>query len=272
MAGKRPMDLFEAGRGPGINSELLRHMMMAEKISAIRRNGIRFCNKNYYHPELYGRTHSAMIRYDLQNPEFIYVYDMEGRFLCEATEKTKVHPMATYLGSDEDREELAKQIELKKSLGKQTTSSARQFLENEILPECRKELERQGLNLTGPVKDEAKLIEATEMTDEDKKKIMDAVEETEAFNEEPEVIEAEFYEPEAEDENANEWRLIESMNDMDRMYKLIEFEVRGVMMPTKWQSWMKYYEETTEYTMNKNHFIEHRLQMADAYGVAVQEF
>lgn len=269
MAGQRPVDLFEAGRGPGVNPELLRHFMMAEKISAIRRNGIRFCNKNYYHPELYGRTHSVLIRYDLQNPESIYVYDTEnGRFLCEATEKIKVHPMATYLGTDEDRAELARQIEQKRSLGKQTMSSAKQFLEDEILPECRRELERQGLNLTGPVEEEAKLIEATVMTDEDKKKIMAEVEkmEAEALQDDPEVIEAEFYEPEVEDENENEWRLIEKMNDMDRMYKLIEFEVRGVLMPIKWQSWMKYYEETTEYAIYKSHFTEHKRQKAEAYG------
>ncbi|WP_236890896.1 Mu transposase C-terminal domain-containing protein [Desulfoluna limicola] len=267
IAGQRPAELFEAGRGPGVNPELLRHMMMAEKITAITRHGIRFLNRKYYHPELYGRTHSAIIRYDLQNPELIYVYDADGQFLCEASEKVKVHPMATYLGTEEDRKEVAGQIELKQSLAKQTTSSARQFLESEVMPETRRQLERQGIHLTNLPEERKKLAAPAPMTDEERDQILKDVEDLEALNAEPEpTVEEEVYVPEVEDESAREWMLIEKMSDMDRMYKLLEFEVKGVMMPAKWQAWMKYYEETVEFKTYKGHFTDHRNQMALVYG------
>lgn len=266
MAGKCPADLFEAGRGPGVNPERLRHLMMAEKITAITRHGIRFANRKYYHPELYGRTHSAIIRYDLQNPEFIYVYDEDGHFLCEATEKSQVHPMATYLGTEKDRTDVAGQIELKNALAKDTTSSAREFMEAEIIPETRRQLERQGLSLIGP--EEPKELEALPvMTEEEKAKILKDVASREAMNTESEPpIQEDDYTPEVDDESAREWLNIEQMNDMDRMCKLIEFEVRSVLMPAKWQAWMRYYEETAEYKMYADMFKEHRTDMAKAFG------
>ena len=177
--------------------------------------------------------------------------------------------MATYLGTEEDRAEVAKQIELKQSLAKRTTSSARQFLEEEVFPECRREMERHGLDLTlqTPTPKPKKLAAPAPMTDEERERILKDVEALEDFNTDSEaVIEAEVYEPEVDDESAHEWQLIEKMSDMNRMYKLIEFEVKEVLMPAKWQAWMKYYEETVEFKTYKGHFTEHRNQMALVYG------
>lgn len=269
MAGESPSALFEAGRGPGVDPERLRHMMMAEKIGAISRNGIRFCNRTYYHPELYGRTHSAFIRYDLQNPESVFVYDADGHFLCEAREKRSVHPMATYLGTEEERTAVAREIEMQKSLAKRTTSSARQFLEEEVFPECRREMARQGadLALQVPFRKPKKAAAPAQMSEEQKVRIMDDLKALEALNDAPRpTVEEEPYEPEVDDESAREWQRLDKMNDMDRMYKLTEFEVKGVRMPAKWQAWMKYYEETAEFKTYKGHFTEHRNQMALVYG------
>jgi putative transposase len=143
-AGRAPMELFEAGRGPGVDPLELTFLMLADSTRTIGRNGISFNGRHYWHAELAERRHPVTIRYDFQDTSAIYVFDENGEYLCEARPLDKLHPAAWHLGTDEDREKLGKYIELKKHIEKRASSFSRQFAQDVVLPEARRQIEAMG--------------------------------------------------------------------------------------------------------------------------------
>ncbi len=228
LNGRCPAEVFETGRGPGVDPAELTFLMMAQEIRHIRRNGIHFLGRNYYHPELYGRRHQVLIRYDLQAPEEIYVFETDGRFICSAKQTEKIHPAAAILGDDEDREKLRKWIAEKRHQEKLASISARKFLEDEVLPAHRRQLAAAGLLETGqeaPTQDDP----APQLTADDEAKILAEVAE---------------YEKEQQAEARDMWSELEDLGELDRYERLVEAEARGLLIPKRWAAWMKYFEQT----------------------------
>ena len=272
LDGQPPNDLYLAERGPGVDPVELRYLMMSMEIKHIHQNGIRVFGKNYYNPALYGRRHPVLIRYDLQDKSALYVFTPDGEFLCEATPVDKVHPAATILGTDADRKKLTEHIELKKHQEKEASRLARDFLEETVLPEHRRQLAAAGIEMIQPAGKVLALpapAKPAAMTASEEKKILAELEELQAMNcKLPDEKKEEEYIPERVDDTALEWAKLSGIKDMDRMYKLIEFEVRGWMIPKQWQAFMKFYEQTAEYTRYADHFEMHRAQMVVEYQVA----
>ena len=118
LEGRCPQEVFDEQRGPGVDPGQLRFLMMSQEIRKIRRNGIRFLGTNYYHPELYGRRHPVVIRFDYQDPSELIVYELheaaDGEPLCIAQPVEQVHPAANILGTETDQARLKEQIRLKR--------------------------------------------------------------------------------------------------------------------------------------------------------------
>ncbi len=93
LKGKRPGEVFDAGRGPGIPEEKLRFLMMFQEKKRIGRNGIRFLRSYYWNEKLYGLRARVNIRYDLSDLSRIYVYDRSWAYLCTAKRRQKVDPL-----------------------------------------------------------------------------------------------------------------------------------------------------------------------------------
>ncbi len=143
---KTPLEVFLAGKGPGIDPGELRFLMLSQTIRTIHRRGITHLGKDYYAPELYGRKHPVMIRYDLLDPDYILVYEEDGTFLCEARVMTKVHPIARITGTETHQEELKRQIELKKHQEKEASVFCRMLSETLVEPETEAHFARLGLS------------------------------------------------------------------------------------------------------------------------------
>lgn len=137
LKGKCPAKVFLAGRGPGIDETKLRHLMMHKKRCKITRRGVKLQGHHYYAPELYSRTHTVDVRYDPQNLSSILVYH-QGQLLCEAPEKTGIHPAAMILGNEKHQSDFKKAIELKKSQEKQAASITKGVLENALEDQARR--------------------------------------------------------------------------------------------------------------------------------------
>ena len=60
-------EVFEEGRGNGINIEELDDLMMSKEIKTINRNGIRFLKADYYNECLYGLKGKVIIKYSLSD-------------------------------------------------------------------------------------------------------------------------------------------------------------------------------------------------------------
>jgi hypothetical protein len=77
----------------------------------------------------------------------------------------------------------------------------------------------------------------------------------------------EEYVPEIVDETAEPFDRLSKMSEMDRYEKLIELEIKGRLIPRQWEAFMRYYEQTEEYTRYEDDFETHRRKMAMAYQV-----
>jgi len=130
VKGKTIGEVFNEGRGPGVNIDELDELMMATEIKTIRANGIRFLGADYYDDALFGLRESVFIKYSLSNLSFIKVYDREGRFLCSAKRTMAVHPMAAHLGSAKDVAEVRHLQNKQKRLQKAVIKAAKSYISN----------------------------------------------------------------------------------------------------------------------------------------------
>ncbi|MDP4176282.1 MAG: transposase, partial [Bacteroidota bacterium] len=118
-----------------ISKEELNFMMLSERVTTLYRNGIRFRGTEYFSPELYpfekgADKHQFRIKYDDIEPETILVYDDKtGKYICEAKAKEYVHPLAKYMGTEEDKLRLAEQLGEKNRLLSGTIKTAKEYFE-----------------------------------------------------------------------------------------------------------------------------------------------
>ena len=120
VEGKTIGEVLESGKGEGVNIETLDDLMMAREIKKIQRNGIKFLKNDYYDPALYGYKKNVIIKYSLFNLNSIKVFKLNGEFMCEAMRVEPINPLANYIGTPKDIEDLKQKTKLKKLLEKRT--------------------------------------------------------------------------------------------------------------------------------------------------------
>lgn len=131
VKGKTIGEVFESGKGSGIDLEKLDDLMMSKEIKTINRNGIRFLNADYYNDCLYGLKERVQIKYSLLDLTKIKVCTLNNEFICYADRVMPIHPMATYLGDIKDKEELKQKLKQQKSLEKQTVKKVQKHFKSE---------------------------------------------------------------------------------------------------------------------------------------------
>ena len=120
VKGKTIGEVLEAGRGSGVDIDMLDDLMMATEIKRIGRNGIRFLKADYYDECLYGLRTNVVIKYSLFDLSKIKVYSTNGKFLCIATRMESVNPLANYTDNVKDVEDLKQRIKQQQRLEQQT--------------------------------------------------------------------------------------------------------------------------------------------------------
>lgn len=155
LKGKTPQEMFMAGRGPGFTDiELLklRIVLLPWIERTIGRDGIKMPWRDtlFYSRELYGMGgQRAIVKYDLADPDRVWVFSAKSGFLCEAVQRVRVHRAARHLGTEADREELSRQLEEQGALKKQTTGPARELVERFIIPEVERQQAHSGFGKGG---------------------------------------------------------------------------------------------------------------------------
>lgn len=119
LNGRCPGDVFEAGRGEGLDAAELHYLMTYEEIKSVGRNGVSFLGRHYWNDTLHGFRDKVIIKYDLSDLSFIYICDKKGRFLCRANRIEPVHPMARIAGG-QSLPEIKEQIKRQRRLANQT--------------------------------------------------------------------------------------------------------------------------------------------------------
>ena len=98
LSGRTPAEVFAAGQGPGLEHERVRYLMMHAEVATLGNNGITRFGGEYNSKELYGLRDRVLIRYDWHDLRAIWVYRLDGTFVCEAKRQGKVHPMFSLIG------------------------------------------------------------------------------------------------------------------------------------------------------------------------------
>ena len=111
--GLRPIDIFNEGKGPGVNPLELIYLMMEREIKTVHRNGITWLGWHWFNEALIGLRDKVVIRYSLSDLSQIFVF-YKNEFLCTARPVEKVHPMASESENPKDMEAVKEVIRLKK--------------------------------------------------------------------------------------------------------------------------------------------------------------
>jgi len=268
LKGRSPLEVFREGKGPGFTpeeEEKLRILMMKHEPKRITRDGVKmpWCDEHYYHPDLFGRNlQRVFVRFDWFDKSKIYVYDEHDNFICEAHPKTKVHPAAYYLGTEEDQDELKRQIALKQRLAKQVTGPARRFLQSHIMPEVKRQQEQLGFSDGAePLSNLPKLRKpepepwnrAIEITPEEDARIQQEVAEREAAMDR------------AEEPYSDEWRQADP--DSQRYESLLEkFMLKVEPLTHDDRKFIRFFERTPGYQKHKDYYDERRLHFGMRCG------
>jgi hypothetical protein len=128
VKGKTIGQVFDEGRGPGVDINKLDDLMLAIKKGSINRNGIRFLNADYYSDDLYGLRESVVIHYSLFDLSHIKVYSSSGQIICTARRVMRMHPMASYLGDVRDVEDLKQALTSQRKLERKTIQTTKELL------------------------------------------------------------------------------------------------------------------------------------------------
>lgn len=120
LNGQRPQDVFDAGKGPGIDPAEVVYLMMCREIKYLHRNGFTVFGWHWNHENLYGYRNPIIIKYSLCDLSQIYCFTRKNEFLCAAKPVTKCNPMAPESDNPKDMEEIKRQISKQRSLRNQT--------------------------------------------------------------------------------------------------------------------------------------------------------
>ncbi len=128
VKGKSIGEVFDGGRGEGVDIAGLDDLMMDFKITNLNRNGVRFLGQHYYDENLTGLREQVIIRYSLFDLSHIKVYAMNGEHICTANRVMPVHPLAAHLGTPKDVEELKRNISMQKRAEKKTIQGSKELM------------------------------------------------------------------------------------------------------------------------------------------------
>ncbi len=123
VKGKSIGEVFNEGKGNGIDISRLDDLMLVTEVKSIRRNGIHFLKADYYDESLYGLRTSVVIKYSLFDLSYIKVYSIDGKFICNAKRLESINPLANYEGEPKDMEELKQRVKQQKRLEQQTVKA-----------------------------------------------------------------------------------------------------------------------------------------------------
>jgi len=126
LKGAKPLEVFAAGRGPGIPTvELTQHFLWRE-IKKPRRCRIRLAGIDFESDALYGLKQEIACMYSWADLSEIHLYTLKGDYLGVARPVEALHPVARALGSDMDLLAIKEANKRQASLRKQTMRLARE--------------------------------------------------------------------------------------------------------------------------------------------------
>jgi putative transposase len=117
--GLRPIDIFNEGKGPGVDPNELIYLMMDRKIKDVHRNGITWLGWHWFNEAMYGLKDKVVMKYSLCDLSQVAIFH-KNEFLCWAKPIEPVHPMASESENPKDMEAVKEVFRLKKRVKNMT--------------------------------------------------------------------------------------------------------------------------------------------------------
>jgi putative transposase len=126
LKGLAPADVWNVGKGPGINPESLRFLMMATTVKKVNRNGITLFGTHFFDESLYGYKQPVIVRHDILDLSEVYIYSEDDtEFICTARPVRGVHPVARISDNPLDLQAVKEGLKMQKTLKRDTETFAR---------------------------------------------------------------------------------------------------------------------------------------------------
>lgn len=121
-------EIFESGKGSGVDIELLDELMMSSVLRTARKNTIKLFNQEYTTAALYGKTGKFLVKYSLFDISKIKIYTQKGEYIGEASAIIPIKALAKEYGSACDYYTFKKQQKEQNMLIKNTIKKTKELL------------------------------------------------------------------------------------------------------------------------------------------------
>ncbi|WP_170920684.1 Mu transposase C-terminal domain-containing protein [Desulfacinum hydrothermale] len=120
LSGKTPREVFEAGKGPGVDEMELGWEMLWRAERPVRRCRIRMYGIDYEGDCLHGINGRVAVYYDCADLSRVWVCTRDGRLLGECYPVEALHPLARLFGDEVAVDQVRAALERQRRLRKQT--------------------------------------------------------------------------------------------------------------------------------------------------------
>ncbi len=128
LGGKTPKEVFDAGKGPGVDEMALGWEFLWRETKRPRRCRIRMWGIDYEGDCLHGLDgQQVVVFYDAADLSRMWVCGMEGRLLGEISPVQAVHPLARLFGGEVAVDQVKAALERQRRLRKRTVESLREL-------------------------------------------------------------------------------------------------------------------------------------------------
>ncbi|KIX15024.1 DNA-binding domain-containing protein [Dethiosulfatarculus sandiegensis] len=104
---KTPWEIFNAGKGPGVDTtELTRHFLWRKEVKPSRCR-VKFAGISYESDALYGLSQKLIAMFSWADMSVIHLYTKDGRYLGPAKPVEALNPLAAKFGTDLDLQKIS---------------------------------------------------------------------------------------------------------------------------------------------------------------------
>jgi len=127
LGGRTPREVFEAGKGPGVDEYQLGWDMLWREERPVRRCRIRMWGIDYEGDCLHGTTDRVRVYYDCSDLNRMWACTLDGHLLGEIHPVEALHPLAREFGDQVAVDQVRAALERQRRLKKQTVENLREL-------------------------------------------------------------------------------------------------------------------------------------------------
>jgi len=127
LNGRKPLEVLDAGRGPGVDPHDLNAQFLWLKKVRPSRCRITLYTVEYESDCLHGLSGDVIVRYDTSDLSVVHCYTTDGAYLGDARPVQALHPLARLFGDQVGVDQVKSELERQRRLARQTRQNLLQL-------------------------------------------------------------------------------------------------------------------------------------------------